>query len=140
MRSIIRLAAAGALALPIFIGAAGIASADAEYDHGDVSATSDGATVHEIASGVDENGDSYFVEQYLGAGPDGAGSLLQAAWTDDGDAGFYEEWTFSGPHGAYAGDTSAYAEAHDWYDGDDHHDDDYDDDDYDDDYDDHYDD
>lgn len=132
MRSIIRMAAASALAFPIIIGAAGIASADVEYDQNNVSATADGATVHELASGADGYGGSYFFEQYQAATPYGAGSFTVVAWTWDGNAGYYDAYAWSSPEGAWTGDTEAHAEASDYDDhddDDDHHDDD---DDYDD--------
>ncbi|MFE9743673.1 hypothetical protein ACFYOT_02085 [Saccharothrix saharensis] len=130
MRSIIRLVAAGALSLPLVIGAAGIASADVEYDQGSASATADGATVHDLASGADAYGNSYFFEQYQVAGNYGAGSFTVAAWTYDGNAGYYDSYAWSSPEGAWTGDTSAQADSNDWYDSDDDYDDDadYDDD------------
>lgn len=127
MRSLIRLAAAGAVALPILIGAAGIASADVEYDHEGVAATADGAVQHVVMSGAEENGNSYWAEQWLAAGPDSAGTLTTVAWTWYGDAGYFQQYTYSGEEGAFAGETSALADDADYY-----YDDDYDDDDYDD--------
>ncbi|MEU4738913.1 hypothetical protein AB0G02_00430 [Actinosynnema sp. NPDC023658] len=139
MRSIIRLAAAGALALPLIIGAAGIASADAEYDQNNAAATANGASVHDQASGVDDYGNSYYFEEFQFAGPDGAGSWAEFAATWDGNAYYFDAYAWSGPEGAYTGDTQATAESPDYYDDDDYdydddydHHDDYGDDDYDD--------
>lgn len=126
MRSIIRLVAASALSLPIIIGAAGIASADVEFDQSDVAATSQGASVYDQAAGADDYGNSYYYEQYQLAGEDGAGSFLVVSWVYDGHAGYYDYYNWSGPEGAYTGDTSATAEAPDYYDDDDYDDDDYD--------------
>jgi len=132
MRSIIRLVAAGALSLPLIIGAAGIASADVEFDQGNVSATADGATVHEQAAGADDYGNTYFYEIYEVAGPYGAGAFGQAAFTWDGNAVYFDGYAWSGQEGAYTGYTAAEATAPDYYDDDDYGDD-YDDD-YGDDY------
>lgn len=128
MRSIIRLVAAGALSLPLVIGAAGIASADVEYDQGNASASADGATVHDLAAGADAYGNSYFFEQYQVAGEYGAGSFTVAAWTYDGNAGYFDHYAWSSPDGAWTGHTHAQADANDWYEDDGDHDDDYDDD------------
>ncbi|MFI9010479.1 hypothetical protein ACIGNX_24900 [Actinosynnema sp. NPDC053489] len=117
MRSIIRLVAAGALSLPLVLGAAGIASADVEFDQNAASATADGATVYDLASGADAHGNSYFVQVFEAAGPYGAGSYLQAAWTYHGDAGYFEDYAFSGHEGAWTGDTSAHANSHHGHDG-----------------------
>lgn len=124
MRSIIRLVVAGALSLPLLIGVAGIASADVEYDHGSASATAEGAVVHEVASGADAYGNSYYFEQYQIAGNYGAGSFTVAAWTYNGDAGYYDDYAWSSSEGSWTGDTSAHADSDDWYDDDDY--DDYD--------------
>ncbi|MCC8247988.1 hypothetical protein [Saccharothrix luteola] len=122
MRSIIRLVAAGALALPIVIGASGIASADVEFDTNSASASADGATIHDLASGADGEGGSYFFESYEVAGPYGAGSFFVLTYTYDGNAGYHDGYAWSSPDGAWTGSTSAQAD--DGYAGDD---DDYED-------------
>ncbi|NUT48047.1 MAG: hypothetical protein HOV94_12170 [Saccharothrix sp.] len=119
MRNIIRLVAAGALALPLVIGASGIASAEAEFDQSDVAATSTGASVFDQASGVDNHGNSFFYEQYQLAGGYGAGSFTVVSWVWDGHAGYYDQYNWSGPQGAWTGDTSAQASAPDYYSDDD---------------------
>ncbi|MEU4763435.1 hypothetical protein AB0H12_09280 [Actinosynnema sp. NPDC023794] len=118
MRSIIRLVAASALALPIVIGASGIASADVEFDQNNASATADGATLHDLASGADGEGGSYFYEAYEVAGPYGAGSFYVLTYTWEGSAGYHDGYAWSSPDGAWTGSTSAHAEA-DAYAGDD---------------------
>jgi hypothetical protein len=115
MRSIIRLVAASALSLPLVIGAAGIASADVEYDQNNASASADGASVHDLASGADAYGNSYFFEQYQVAGQYGAGSFTVAAWTYEGDAGYFDFYAWSSPNGAWTGSTSAEADANGYY-------------------------
>jgi hypothetical protein len=115
MRSIIRLVAASALSLPLVIGAAGIASADVEYDQNAASATADGATVYDLASGADAYGNSYFFQQFQAAGPYGAGSFTQAAWTYDGNAGYFDHYAWSSPDGAWTGSTLAQADANHYY-------------------------
>lgn len=125
MRSIIRLVAAGALSLPLIIGAAGIASADVEFDQNNASATANGATVHDLASGADGEGGSYFYESYEVAGPYGAGSFYVLAWTWQGNAGYHDGYAWSSPEGAWTGSTSAHADDNHYAEADD--DDDYDD-------------
>lgn len=110
MRSIIRLVAASALALPVIIGASGIASADVEFDTNSASATADGATVHDAASGADGDGNSYFYEAYEVAGPYGAGSFYVVSWTWHGNAGYHDGYAWSSPDGAWTGSTSAHAD------------------------------
>jgi hypothetical protein len=114
MRSIIRLVAAGALSLPLIIGASGIASADVEFDDHNVSATDNGATVHDLASGADGEGNSYFYESYEVAGPYGAGSYHVLTWTFQGDAGYHDGYAWSSPDGAWVGSTSANAYGDDY--------------------------
>ncbi|PSL54081.1 hypothetical protein B0I31_107135 [Saccharothrix carnea] len=116
MRSIIRLVAASALSVPLVIGAAGIASADVEFDQSDVAANANGAVVYDQAAGADDYGNSYYYEQAQLASPYGAGSYLVVSWVYDGHAGYYDHYSWSGPEGAYAGDTSATADAPDYSD------------------------
>lgn len=130
MRSLIRLAVAGAVALPIVIGAAGVASADAEYDYNAVAAGPEGAAVHVVQSGADENGDAYFYEQWIAAGHDGAGVAETGAWVHGDESGYFDNYTAVGEDGAFHSGTSSSADGETWdddYDGDDHYDDDYDD-------------
>jgi hypothetical protein len=125
MRSIIRLVAAGALALPIIIGASGIASADVEFDQSNASATADGAVIHDLISGADGEGTSYFYEGYEVAGPYGAGSFYVLTWTWQGNAGYADGYAWSSPDGAWTGSTGATADDNSY--GDDEEDDGYDD-------------
>jgi hypothetical protein len=119
MRSIIRAIAAGALSLPIIIGAAGIASADVEYDQNHVSATHYGAAVYDQASGADDYGNAYFYEQWQVAGPDGAGSAFAVSWVFHGSAGHVDGYSWADGHGAWTGGTEAYADSPDYDDYDD---------------------
>ncbi|QQQ76984.1 hypothetical protein IOD16_39620 [Saccharothrix sp. 6-C] len=114
MRSIIRLVAASALSLPIVIGAAGIASADVEFDQNNASASADGATLHDLASGADGEGNSYFYESYELAGPYGAGNYTLLTWTYQGGAGYFDQYAWSSPDGAWVGSTSATADDGHW--------------------------
>lgn len=110
MRSIIRFVVAAVAALPLMIGAAGLASADVvEYDGGTAAAGSDGAVIHNVVAGASEEY-SYFAEDYLYAGEDGAGYWAQLSWTYEGDnAGHHEVWSFSGDDGAATGYNNATA-------------------------------
>jgi len=114
MRSIIRLLAAGAVALPVLVGAAGIASADAEYEDSTVAATPFGAGIHTVESGADEDGVAYFYESFLGAGPMGAGFEQTGSLSYPGGAAYGHEFGFVGPFGAVAGDTESSADTNDW--------------------------
>jgi hypothetical protein len=131
MRSIIRLAAAGAVALPLLIGTAGLASADVDYDHGVTFAGPDGSGLHYVASGANEHGQAYYYELFTHAGPEGSGVYEQGSFTDGESAHYFDDWSFAGPEGAVTGFTNANADHHDHH----HHDDDHHDD-NDDDYDD----
>ncbi|WP_033441124.1 hypothetical protein [Saccharothrix sp. NRRL B-16314] len=113
MRSIIRLIAAGALSLPIIIGAAGIASADVEFDQNNASATQHGAAVYDLASGADDHGNAYFYEQWQVAGPYGAGSVTVASWVHNGDAGYFDHYAWADAYGAWTGSTHASADGAD---------------------------
>ena len=66
-----------------------------------VKVVAEGATVHDLASGADAYGNSYFFEQYQVAGNYGAGSFTVAAWTYDGNAGYYDSYSWSSPEGAW---------------------------------------
>jgi hypothetical protein len=83
MNSIRRTMIAGALALPLMLGAAGIASADTSggwgndgpsYHETGSSAGPDGASNNSVHSGSDGWGGSYFHGHYDWAGPDGSTS------------------------------------------------------------------
>ncbi|GAA1262357.1 hypothetical protein [Saccharothrix xinjiangensis] len=110
MRSIIRFMVAGAAALPLVIGASGIASADeVSYDSGTASADSNGAFIHNVVAGASEEY-SYLAEDALYAGEDGAGYWGQLSWTYESDnAGHHEVWHFSGDDGAVTGYTNSTA-------------------------------
>ncbi|MFD1149694.1 hypothetical protein [Saccharothrix hoggarensis] len=110
MRSIIRLVAAGAVSLPILVGAAGLASADVEYEQSYSAATAQGAVTHSVESGAG-HGYAYFHEQFLGAGPQGAGYYQQGSFSHPHGAHYGQQWGFSGPEGAFSGSVGSSAEA-----------------------------
>ncbi|WP_158842576.1 hypothetical protein [Saccharothrix deserti] len=140
MRSLIRLVAAGAVAFPIIIGSAGIASADTDSEaevnhaHGFAFVGEHGAFLHALHATANENGDTSFHELFLTAGDEGAGAFEVEAFTEDGDAFFESDFSFSGPYGAGTGfeDSSVVTgdhfdnvdHDHNHDDDDDHHDDD----------------
>lgn len=81
MRTIRRTMAAGALALPLTLGAAGIASADS-FGSTQVQASPDGVATHSVQANADR-GTSSFHENATTAGPDGAASTDTHASTGD---------------------------------------------------------
>ncbi|GAB3576443.1 hypothetical protein GCM10027445_40570 [Amycolatopsis endophytica] len=75
----------GALAVPLVLGAAGVASADT-YHHG-------------LMSSADENGVSYY-EHTDSTGEDGAVSDTVSAHARPGEAGYYRVTAAAGDEGA----------------------------------------
>ena len=118
MRSVIRFIAAGAVSLPLLIGAAGIASADsgthAEHENYTVAASSEGALVHEVQAGAHEHGVAYFHESFVGAGSEGAGYYEVTAVSYPGGAHYEDEYAFAGPHGAVVGGAESSVDSGDW--------------------------
>jgi hypothetical protein len=96
MRTIKRAVVASALALPLTLGTAGIASADTDYNENGSFAGSDGAGSYSVSAQADGNheggngGDgTSFEESSNFAGPDGAFSEYTRANADgDGGASF----------------------------------------------------
>jgi hypothetical protein len=113
MRTIRRAIVAGALALPLTLGTAGIAFADIGYPDGNGTA------------------DLSFEETLSWAGPDGAGSDSTYANADgDGDATFEQDSATAGPDGATSDSVSASTGSDYYYNDDNNHDDYNDNDDY----------
>ncbi|MEV7554001.1 hypothetical protein AB0N89_30660 [Amycolatopsis sp. NPDC089917] len=94
MRTIRRTIAASALALPLMIGAAGVASADS-FGSTEVQAGPDGAATHSVQSDT-HRGSSSFHENSSAAGPDGAGS----SETHSSTGGGHDQGVLSGTLGA----------------------------------------
>ncbi|RSN53671.1 hypothetical protein DMH01_38910 [Amycolatopsis sp. WAC 04182] len=82
MRTIRRTLAASALAVPLTLGAAGIASADS-YGSTEAQAGPDGAATHSVQASTDR-GSSSFHENSTAAGPDGVATSETHASTDGG--------------------------------------------------------
>ncbi|MGW4488754.1 hypothetical protein ACWEOE_33555 [Amycolatopsis sp. NPDC004368] len=107
-----RIVAAGAIALPLTLGAAGIASADT-YTDTSVSAGPDGVSTSSThASTGDHGGGGASYQQHNSmAGPDGATSDHTTATTgghgDNGGASFDQGQNWAGPDGASSSHTSS---------------------------------
>jgi hypothetical protein len=104
MHTIKRALVAGALALPLTLGTAGIASADTSYDENGSFAGPDGAGQYSVSSqagnGEDgENGDGgdgvAFEESSSFAGPDGAWSEFVRSFADGDGGTFFERGSSS---------------------------------------------
>ncbi|GAA3587182.1 hypothetical protein GCM10022222_84790 [Amycolatopsis ultiminotia] len=114
MRTIRRVVAASAIALPLTIGAAGLASADT-YDQNTVSVGADGATVHNVHSstgqdgrGTNSGGGASYEQNNSTAGPDGASSDRTNANADgNGGASYDTSHDSAGPDGASSSSTHA---------------------------------
>ena len=123
MRTLHRLIAAGALSAPLLIGAAGMASADAEYGQTTAVAGPNGAWFHSVHSVADDHGNACFHEHAAAAGPDGAGSFSVHACAghgyhgghhgDGGSATYFSQESFASDEGAYSNTTYAHAD-NDW--------------------------
>jgi hypothetical protein len=121
MRNMTRLIAAGALSVPMFLGAAGMAMADPDvsYENVTTAANEDGAGYEAVYSG--EFGDiAYFVEEQAAAGEWGAYSEGTGAVAGDDFAYFWEHLSYAGEDGAYHEHTDS--SVHDGHDGHDGHD------------------
>ncbi|EME54552.1 hypothetical protein H074_27758 [Amycolatopsis decaplanina DSM 44594] len=90
---------ASALALPLMIGAAGIASADS-YGSTEVQAGPDGAATHSVQAGT-HRGSSSFHENSTAAGPDGAATSDTSATANrNGDSRYRQHSGWAGQDGA----------------------------------------
>jgi hypothetical protein len=106
MRTIRRTMAAGALALPLTLGAAGIASADS-FGSTQVQAGPDGAATHTVQSGT-HDGASAFHESSTAVGPEGAATSDTAAKADShGDSQFRQHAGWAGQDGVGSSETHA---------------------------------
>jgi len=106
MRTIRRTMAAGALALPLTLGAAGIASADS-FGSTQVQAGPDGAATHSVQSGTHRGG-STFHENSTAAGPDGVATSDKAASADrHGGSQYRQHAGTASKDGVATQDTSA---------------------------------
>ena len=110
MRTIRRTMAAGALALPLTLGAAGIASADS-FGSTQVQAGPDGAATHTVQSDS-QRGASSFHENTTAAGPDGAATSGTSATADrHGDSQFRQHSGWAGQDGVGSSDTHSGTDA-----------------------------
>lgn len=98
MRIIRRTLAVSALALPLIIGTAGIASADTYYDH---------------------DGGACYANTAASAGPDGAASNSTSSSANGYGAAYGHEASSAGPDGAST--SSTHSGTHDWTAGCDYH-------------------
>ncbi|AGM09866.1 hypothetical protein AB0E55_24800 [Amycolatopsis keratiniphila] len=104
MRTIRRTLVASALALPLTLGAAGIASADT-YGSTEVQAGPDGAATHSVQSDT-HRGSSSFHENSAAAGPDGAAhSSTSATAGENGDSQYRQHSGWAGQDGAGSSET-----------------------------------
>ncbi|MEU7527166.1 hypothetical protein AB0A74_15640 [Saccharothrix sp. NPDC042600] len=123
MRTLHRLIAAGALAAPLLVAGAGLASADAAYGQQTAVAGPGGAWTHTVVAFADGEGNTYFHEHAAAAGPEGAGSFSTTSWTHDGgygdgdgyddgsSAGYHNEEAYASDDGAYYQETFSYADS-----------------------------
>ncbi|MBB5853229.1 hypothetical protein ACFQ05_08010 [Amycolatopsis umgeniensis] len=104
MRTIRRTMVASALALPLMIGAAGIASADS-FGSTQVQAGPDGVASHSVQADT-HRGSSSFHEHSSAAGPDGVASQHKSASADrDGGSKYQEHSGWAGQDGAGSSET-----------------------------------
>lgn len=112
MRTIRRTMIAGALALPLMLGTAGLASADS-YNETHVNVGPEGVSSHNTnastgSAGQGSGSGTSFEKSHEGAGPDGATSGSVNAQTDgQGNASYQEDNAHAGPNGAGSDSTNA---------------------------------
>jgi hypothetical protein len=117
MRTIKRAMIAGALALPLTLGTAGIASADVGYGENGSFAGPDGAGDYSVSSQAGGSGESggngggtSFEESSSFAGPDGAWNDYTSANADgDGNTSFEQGSSGASADGAYSEEVSSSA-------------------------------
>ncbi|MEV6899145.1 hypothetical protein [Amycolatopsis sp. NPDC051372] len=113
MKTIRRIVAASAIALPLTLGAAGIASADT-YTNTNVAAGPDGVSTSSThASTGEQSGESAsYHQQNSNAGPDGVSNDHTTAGTDgNGGASFDQGQSWAGPDGAQSSHTGSNTDA-----------------------------
>lgn len=84
MRKLHRGIAAGTLALPLVLGATGVAAADS-FQQGNTAAGPDGAASHTVSTNADGSGNASYDQKHTAAGPDGAASQDASSTTGDHD-------------------------------------------------------
>lgn len=107
MRTIRRAMVAGVLALPLTLGAAGVASAD-DFSHESTQTGPNGVVSQSVQSSTDADGGSSYNESNTSAGPDGATSGGTSANAGaDGSTSFEQHENSAGPDGTSSSNTSA---------------------------------
>lgn len=84
MRKLHRGIAAGVLALPLVLGATGVAAADS-FEQGNTAVGPGGAASNTVETSVDGSGNASYGQQRAAAGPDGAASHDTSSTTGDHD-------------------------------------------------------
>ena len=82
MRKLHRGIAAGTLALPLVLGATGVAAADS-FQQGEAAVGPDGAASNAVSTNVDGSGNASYDQKHAAAGPDGAASHDTSSTTGD---------------------------------------------------------
>jgi hypothetical protein len=120
MRTIKRTVVVNALALPLTLGTAGIASADTGYNETGTFAGADGAGSYSVSAQADGNseggtrgGGTSFEESSSFAGPDGAfNEYTRARAHGDGGTSFEQDSSSANADGASSNNVSSSAGAH----------------------------
>jgi hypothetical protein len=109
MRTIRRTMIASALALPLTIGAAGVASADSFSEHGTYVGP-EGAHSQSVSTYAGEQGGTSFEQQSSSVTAEGAWTEQVSTGTSvDGETTFEQSSSGAGEDGAYSDSTSASA-------------------------------
>ena len=114
MRNMTRLISAGALSIPMLLGAAGLAMADPDvsYESGTHVAGPEGAGFEAVHSGAGDDY-AYYVEELGWAGEDGAFGEETGAASFHDFAYFWESTEYATEDGAYSEHTDSSVEGDD---------------------------
>jgi len=82
MRSITRMVVGSLIAIPLTVGAAGMALAD-DYSASSATAGPNGTYADRVVSAVDDEGNAFYLRQQVATGPGGASSNTVAAYAGD---------------------------------------------------------
>lgn len=116
MRSITRMIVGTMIAIPLTVGAAGMALAD-DFTSSSTSAGPNGTVTERVITGVDADGNAFFIRQHIMTGPDGASSTTTTSSTGGavpgaptgGGSTFVKGSNSAGPNGSSSTLTSSNA-------------------------------
>lgn len=112
MRSITRMVVGSLIAIPLTVGAAGMALAD-DYSASSATAGPNGTYADRVISAVDDEGNAFYLRQQVATGPGGASSNTVGAYAGDDHPHHhnhhndYDDEDYDGDEGYDGGDQGA---------------------------------